>query len=466
MAAELSHTLFFVAGLLTGLFGIFHVMRKAGLGFKVLKQSKTKAPALRGSARNSAVFNDTTGFQKIETAEIEIPVIAEDVLEYGPGELGESFPEKTRLFYSGEALQDPDYLQTVLRSPLQVQTHKKNTGEHDRDVDGWPVEASWDESTRRVIAKGVVHGAANVQYVKENADKPTFGTSAYISFLKIDRQPGIAPNGKPYDAIVRKAVNNHIAILPNIRDPKNVILAMNAVETENMDAAQNIVIQSGKKYGIRQQGKRNLYSSQGPHTAEDIKDMLAGIERINGVEDRRAVEKLIYEWDATAGRNEDEAEKSKNSSEGKNVDYEEFKGHMNAYEEEKKSSDELVEKVANAVLAKMNSKNADGEKKEEKDAANEDTGKPVEEKPAADEAANALPSDAMVKDFSDVLGITFAKTPTLSQLAAVAGVTGEGPAGLIAALNAKRETFKKEPEAGASNAVPGTKTVEDLIKSF
>lgn len=455
LAAELSYTLCFVLGLLTGLLSFSYVMRKAGLGFKVLKKSSKPVPALRGSARNSAAVNASTDFQKIQTAEIEIPVIAEDVLEYQPGELGDAYPEATRLFYSAEALQDPEYLETVLRSPLQVQTHNKNTGEHNRDVDGWPVSVAWDETSRRVIAKGVVHGAANVQYVKENEGKPTFGTSAFISFIKVDKQPGIAPNGKPYDAVVRKAVNNHIAILPNIRDPKNVILAMNAVEPEQMKEDETQNAQDRTKKGER---KDPAFSD-------------AEWETLSAESKDRALRRIdaggrFYGPDPkTKSSNQ-----ATNTEEGKKLEYEEFKGHMNAYEEEKKGNEKLVEEITNNVIAKMNAtKNEGGEKKDEpkkEDAANEDTGKPVEEKPGSEEAANALPSDAMVKDFSDALGITFAKTPTLAQLASVAGVTGEGPAGLIAALNAKRETFKKEPAVSAVNSGESQKTVSDLIKSF
>ena len=145
------------------------------------------------------------------------------------------------------------------------------------------------------------------------------------------------------------------------------------------------------------------------------------------------------------------------------MDYDEFKGHMNAYEQEKDSENQLVEKVTNAVLEKMNaSKNEDkpaDEKpaEEKKEAGNADEGK----------AANALPSESMVKDFSDALGITFKTTPSLKELALVAGVNGAGsPAELIAALNAKRETLRKPAAASAQNSSGAPVSIDDLIKQM
>ena len=159
------------------------------------------------------------------------------------------------------------------------------------------------------------------------------------------------------------------------------------------------------------------------------------------------------------------------------MDYEEFKGHMNSYEKEKDSENQLVEKVANAVLAKMNAKNEDEPAKdkpaeEKKEAANED--KPAEEKKEEaaneekkEEAANALPSDVMVKDFSDALGITFKKAPTLRELAALVlpEAANASPAELITALNAKRETLRK-PSAVNSAGATGAASIDELLKSM
>lgn len=548
------------------------------------------AQGIRPDLANAA--NGTTDYQKIKTAEIEIPVIAEDVLVYQGGELGSAYPDVTRLFYSKEAISDPDYLETVLRSPLQVQTHEKNTSEFNRGVDGWPLSAWWDEAERRTKVRGVLHGEDNVRYAEENRNQPNFGTSAYISFLEIDRTPGIAPNGKPYDAVVRKAVNNHIAILPNVRDPKNVILAMNAVreeegETENAskdvkkwEAARKAYVDALKREG---KSEADMYTSAGRSTPElkklydefsriheqmasipwqhghnalsspeesKLKDRLSDLhskkDQVNRtlqvmpdddrartalrniVSEIRAIEKklgtTVYNEEESdmqdtknvdvqkrqaaddAWRRELEKEFGKKAGEArydsrgkstptlkrlydayvasqgkstnannqeKNMDYEEFKGHMNAYEKEKDSENQLVEKVTNAVLEKMNAtKNEDkpsDEKpvEEKKEAGNADEKPPEEKKEEKEEAANALPSESMVKDFSDALGITFKTTPSLKELALVAGVNGAGsPAELIAALNAKRETLRKPVAASAQNSSGAPVSIDDLIKQM
>jgi len=428
-----------------------------------------------GRLRN-AVVNGTTDYQKIKTAEIEIPVIAEDVLVYQGGELGSAYPDTTRLFYSKEAISDPEYLETVQRSPLQVQTHEKNTSEFNRGVDGWPLSAWWDEAERRVKVRGVLHGEDNVRYAEENRNQPNFGTSAYISFLEIDRTPGIAPNGKPYDAVVRKAVNNHIAILPNVRDPKNVILAMNAVKEEGENAMdiQQFISQGAEVDNAHNADEWKNVDVQKRQAADDAwrreleKEFgkKAGEARYDSRGKSTPTLKRLYDaYVASQGKS------TNANNQEKNMDYEEFKGHMNAYEKEKDSENQLVDKVTNAVLEKMNAtKNEDkpsDEKpvEEKKEAGNADEKPPEEKKEEKEEAANALPSESMVKDFSDALGIRFEKTPTLKALALVAGVNSTGsPAELIAALNAKRETLKR-PESSAQNS-SGAVSIDDLIKSM
>jgi hypothetical protein len=372
---------------------------------KPKKKAKKKAVIKKtASAKNSSVMNASVDFQKIRTAEIEIPVIAEDVLVYGPGELGASYPETTRLYYSADAISDPEYLETVKRSPLQVQTHEKNTSEFNRDVDGWPTEAWWDDSKKRVMAKGVLHGEENVKYAESNLSKPGFGTSAFISFLKLEKKTGTAPNGKPYDAIVRKAVNNHIAILPNIRDTNNTIVALNAVEVANSEEEKTI-----------------------DNSEEENKTQ--------GHEEKKEAKKMP-------------------------LDKEEFKEMYNAIRNEEKEAEEKAEKLKNAIKNELAEEGKTKDKEEAKDAKNED-----EEKKEDEEAANALPSEEMLKDFSSHLGITFHKTPTLKALGKLVGVKNEDSFELITALNAKRKEFtsSKPEEAKNSNVI---KSLDDVMKEI
>lgn len=383
---------------------------------KVKKEVKKKLP----SAKNSIAVNSVVDQQKIRTAEIEIPVIAEDVLTYEGGELGAAYPDKTRLYYPEDAIKDPEYLETVMRSPLQVQTHQKNTSEYNRDVDGWPIKAWWDAAKKRVMVKGVLHGEENVKYAEENKHLPGFGTSAFISFLKVDRTPGTTASGKPYDAIVRKAVNNHIAILPGIRDQNNVIVAMNAVEEKKIDSSKEI---------------------------------------------------------------SNTTESAQNTPEGKRmpIDKGDFKEAMQAYMAEENEKNEMAEKIKNTVKNELKeeaktSSAGNGPESSGKPVTSTGTGGNAESSSKTETAgnaetstetataSNAIPSEEMVKDFSTHLGVTFSKTPSLNELGALVGINSKTPAELISALNAKREEFKKstvKTEANNSNA-----TLADVMASI
>lgn len=369
------------------------------------QKAKKKLP----SAKNNTAVNAVHEYQKIQTAEVIIPVIAEDVLTYGPGELGAAYPDTTNLYYPESAISDKDYLDSIVRSALQVQTHEKNTSEYNRDVDGWPLEAWYDKDQKKAFARGILHGEANVQYARENLNKPGFGTSAFISFLKIKKQKGIAPNGKQYDAIAEKLVNNHVAILPNIRDPKNVIVALNAVAKEDDETST-----------------------------------------------------------------EDKNETIKN--EDKPMTQDEFNSMMDTYQAKNKEKDELKNAIKNEILEDL--KKGEGEKKSE-NAKNEDKEdeKGTKSEEAAEntdtedkddaEAANAIPSDEMLKDFSDHLGIKFAKAPTLKGLAKLVGVEAKNSHELITALNAKRKEItsgSSETAGEGKNSNGDVKSLDDLLK--
>lgn len=378
-----------------------------------IRKPKAKKPV--ASAKNN-VMNAAVDFQKIKTAEIEIPVIAEDVLTYGPGELGAAYPETTNLYYPESAISDDEYLETVVRSPLQVQTHEKNTSEYNRDVDGWPLSAWYDKDKKRVMVKGVLHGEDNVAYAKENLSKPGFGTSAFISFLKIERQKGTAPNGKPYDAIVKKAVNNHIAILPNIRDPKNVIVALNAVEDKDEDATESKnkeeEIETGEDTMTQEQFNAMMDTYQAKNKEKD--------ELKNSIKNEILEEIKKGEGEEKNGKNESESEKT----------------------------DIVIEK-----------------KEEEKEAANSD--EPTEDKEDADAANSLAPSEEMLRDFSTHLGISFKTTPSLRLLAKTVGVEAKNTAELISALNAKRKEITSGTTQGeGKNSDEKKASFDDLLKTI
>lgn len=441
-----------LTGLIMGLVLFFLLRPKS----KKPRKKRNHSGKPNSSAMNSAAVNAAPDEMKIKTAEIEIPVIAEDVLTYEPGELGESYPERTRLYYAADAIKDPEYLETVLRSPFQVETHGKNTGEHNRDVDGWPRDAWWDEDKKKVMVRGYLHGENNVQYAKENKHLPGFGTSAYITFLKVDRTPGVAPNGKPYDAIVRKAVNNHIAILPNIRDPKNAIVAMNAIETEKkVDVSNPSWVADDETWEKAKEAARkgkpddfyavvtDIYKKMGGHIAPgsnsmDSKEFRSHYNAMQE-EDRRENERIRN------AVNELEKEKTSSSSPASSGPVTSTATGGNS-------------ETSTSTGTAGNAPESSGPESAKTDPGETSTGT------ATATASNALPSEDMVKDFSTHLGVQLVN-PTLSYLGSLVGIKETETAGLISALNAKREEFKSRRPAAAQNSAP-VHTVSELLNTL
>ncbi len=386
------------------------------------KQTKDyKQPITLQTVKNShavnkkvTAINDVSEFQKIKTSEVVLPVIKCTVLEYGAGELGSEFPEITKLYYSEEALNDKEFLESVVRSPWNVQTHEVNTNEANIKVSGWSVSSWFDEKDKTVYAKGFLIGEENIDYAKENQNQKGFGTSAFISFLKIEKENGTTPEGLEYNAIARKAVCNHVAILPNIRDEKNKIVSINA---------KNAKIESNIKNKI---GVKNT------------------------------------------------------------MEQSEFNALMEKYEAEKNSKNEETDKIVNAVLEKLNSKN--GEKKpepvNEEPAKEEKKPEPVNEEPAKEEkkpepvnedhkepdgdeakASNALPNERLVGIFAEHYGLRFSKTPTVKQLAEIAEIPYTSFSQALNALKKKSEEIVSVIPT-VSNSEKKSTSISEVLKDF
>ena len=376
-------------------------------GFSKKQTKNYKQPITLQTVKNShavnkkgAAKNDVSEFQKIKTSEVVLPVIKCTVLEYGAGELGSEFPEITKLYYSEEALNDKEFLESVVRSPWNVQTHEVNTNEANIKVSGWSVSSWFDEKDKTVYAKGFLIGEENIDYAKENQNQKGFGTSAFISFLKIEKENGTTPEGLEYNAIARKAVCNHVAILPNIRDEKNKIVSINA---------KNAKIESNIKNNI---GVKNT------------------------------------------------------------MEQSEFNALMEKYEAEKNSKNEETDKIVNAVLEKLNSKN--GEKKpepvNEEPAKEEKKPEPVNEdhkEPEGDEAkaANALPNEKLVGIFAEHYGLRFSKTPTVKQLAEIAEIPYTSFSQALNALKKKSEEIMSVIPS-VSNSENKPTSISEVLKDF
>lgn len=365
------------------------------------------------SAKNAIeVKNDLKDYQKIKTAEFTVPVIYADVLYYRPGELGSGSDigrEGAHVYYTPESISDPEYLETVKRSAISVGTHEKNTGEYNRDVDGWPVKVWYDEDKKCVMVTGVVHGEENVAYVEKHKNDKDFGSSAYIDFLGVKKESGVSTTGNKYTAKTTKLVNNHIALLPNIRDRKNVIIAMNSLSEQDSETEQEPVKPVKQ---LKSKNASKINSGENEMTPEEIQKAVSV-----------AVKNALNE-----AKNEDSGKK----------DMEEVKNSIKSINERLDNLDSKNsaknKKVKNAPYA--------GEETEEEEAEEKEIEK---KKMETENALNAIPvpDQAMIAEISGFYGMTYPKTPSFERLASDIGIdTKDKPlAEIISALNAKRASI-------------------------
>lgn len=398
------------------------------------------------TANNSTSVVNSIENQEIATAEFEAPVIFADVLHYEPGELGDSEMgrEGADVYYSPEAVSDPEYIETVKRSPVSIGDHDKNKSEATLDVGGWPTEVYYDSTRKGLFMKGVVIGEKNVSYVKENKNSTGFGTSARIKFLTLRKESGVAPSGKPYTAIATKLVNDHTAILPNIRDRKNAIMAVNAVREEMVE---NSLI------GLKSSKKSNANIDYRGHKiiVEDRDGSTAYFLYLDGklISDKFTNNFTAIEYARSI------IDKLKTGAKNNMPDKEEIKSVINEIEEDKKKESALDE-IKNALnsfderLKAMESKaeNSEPEKTEEK----------TEEK-----AQNALPSQELLKTIGGHYDIDFKTTPSFMELGAMVGLNHATEPEMILALNSKKKEILLNMTVVNSETVKEKMSLEDAL---
>ena len=370
----------------------------------------TKTDKSLSAFNNVKTVNAVADFEKIKTAEVILPVIYSTVLHYAAGELRADLGE-ANVYYSEEAVKDPEFLESILHAPFTVGTHDKNTSEHNRDIDGWPVSSWFDETTKGALVKGRLIGESNVNYVSANKNRPKFGTSAYIDFLNLKKESGVSPDGKSYDYIATKLHCNHLAILPNPRDEHNLIIAMNSTEVSKP--------------------KTNILNA--------IKNTLKGKNNMTEIE----IKELIRAFNAE----ENEAKMAKNT-------------------------EERLDKIEE-VLNKM-AKNFDGKDEEKSETKNESEDKEdkkpeaenesKEDKDEAEMAKNAIPSQDLIASVSNSLGITFKETPSINQLAILLDVKKSTFTETLTALNAKHKELTTSVTNSNTNAEK--KSVAQLLPTY
>lgn len=374
---------------------------------KVRKNSNFK------SARNDkSVSSDFKKHdQKIKSAKVVLPVIFARTLSYEPGELGDN--DKTeKIHYSEKALQDPEFLESVMRAPFTTGSHDKNTDESNRDIDGWPINAWYDKEKKGVFVEGYILGEKNIKYIKEKKGESRFGTSAYLDFLDLSKS-----ENQDNTMQANKIHCNHLAILPNIRDEHNVIVAINAAKS----AMNAINSKEVKKVDDKDKDIEDKNKDVEDVENDNVKELIKKLASQNSVVNERLdkIEKILK----PLASNSDEDEDSDNED-----DKDKIKSDNSKKSKKSKNSDDY----------------SDEDKDDDKDTKY---------------ASNALPSEETIARVSNGLGVTFANKPTFSELANLLNVKEDSLADTISAVNSKCKEF--EIKDSKSNIIKEGKNNQD-----
>lgn len=350
--------------------------------------------------------------QNITTADFDAPVLFSGVYEYDASELGFEGGGRVRVWYPPEAIGAKDFVQSVFYSVLSVGTHEKNTREENADPDGFIRKAVYDPKMKAVFANGYIYGAKNVEYVTRNEGKDKFGTSAFFR-ASYKPEKGVTPEGEAYDFIGSDLVCNHLAILENPRDNKNVVV---------ITKINRAVTQHAR------------------HVVRTLKNSLGGIIKMADTE-KPAVDK-----DAVRNAMEEIKKEDEKANEITNL-----KNALATMSEELKG---LKEGGA------YNAKNADKDK--DGDAAHTETEeeKKKREEEKAAEASHGLPAQEIIKTFAKHYGRDFGRvTPSFATLADIADIKGETLAEKARAVVAHAKSLETNTPDSAQVAHAGKEEI-------
>lgn len=189
-----------------------------------------------GKAKNDAG-------ERIASLRFSVPALRVGVLEYGAGQLQTNNAELdgkvVKLYYPPEAVSDEKFLKSLETAPVVVGGHDSTTNEQNKKIDGWAHTASYDDSQKAAIIDGVVKGAKECAYVKGNLGDSTFGASAFVDIYNLKVESGVTPEGESYNAVALDLRATHVALAPNVRDPKNKIKVNNAVVVNSHGEIKN-----------------------------------------------------------------------------------------------------------------------------------------------------------------------------------------------------------------------------------
>jgi len=355
-----------------------------------------------------SVYNDTS--ERIASLRFTVPALRVGVLDYTPEELkikGSGLEGKTvHLYYPPEEVSAKKFLKTLETAPVIVGVgHGKTTNEKNKDIDGWPSSARYDEQQKAAIIDGVVKGKDEVDYINENLNTKDFGASAFIDFIaKIES--GVTPDGQEYNAIAQDLKVTHVALTGSVRDPLNKIQVRNTVAVVN---SVTITVEGNNK------------------TNEEKKTVMEMTTEQIGLIVKNAIKEELESRNA-----EDEIKELKNKI--------------------KNMEEEREKEKAEAKDCGGKSKNAEEEKEEKEEKEKE---KKAEEGKEDTTLENAKPSQALIAAVGNAYNIDFGtKTPSFVTLANIFGIKEAEPAARIIAVNAKFS----EITAGNPVNVNNTKT--------
>jgi len=393
---------------------IFLLLLTLYLGFAYVKENHVPLPKLfSASIRNDAG-------ERIATLDFTVPVLHAGILFYKQGELQSANPEISgrdiRLWYPPEEVSAKPFLESVRKASVVVGTHEKSTNENNVATDGFPLKVWYDESKKAAMIDGVVKGANNAEQIRYLKDSAGFGSSGFIDARQIEIKQGTTPDNEPFDAIARDLFCTHVALLANVRDPKNKIVTKNAMglvfnagtlkpNTEN-DFTNSEDNTGGGARSINTGGKM----------AEDKKD--------DGNDLKNQIRNVLDEM------------KKEDASSAKMAELE-------------KTVNALNEKLTAADAAKNGAgKNAEEKKDEPAKAENADGEKDGETL----NAKNAKPTQENVKLIGEHFGIDFGRsTPTFNALAPLVGAEGKTFPEIVSIVNAKATEIKNaKPAEGAA----------------
>ena len=354
-------------------------------------------------ARNKLDVRDR---QEIATSFITVPVLGVGSITYPPFNLTPEQSETITVEYPENAVSDPEYLQSLFTAPLNVGTHELNTKESNKYVDGWVVDAWYDNKTKQAVIKAIVIGQAEIDYIKKHKDDQGFGASGFISFDKYDK----AENG---NIILEKITNQHIAITENVRDPNLKIRAMNStVQPVNRNVNQNLISDSVADNDKKVSNNNSKLNNTGGSDMEPS-------------EVKEIVRSILDE---------------KSSSETANAEMEGMKEEISSI---KNAVNELKEMYKPKDEPEPDPK---VENQEELGTEKEDNKPKTEDELAELAAANAFISDSLLSEIAEKTGLTFEQKPKLIDMARILGLKERKPVEILTAVNA----FVK-PDSGDIN---------------